>query len=44
MNDTECADGGESKAKGMMVFLDLTLYRSLAMGTKKQIKLSVRMG
>lgn len=42
MKVTACADDGDRKAKGMMVSLVLTLYYSLAMGAKEQIKLSFR--
>lgn len=38
---TGCADGGNRKAKGIMVCLVLTLCRSLAIGLKEQMKLSV---
>lgn len=43
-NVLACAAGGDNKAKGMAACLGLTLYRSLPLGTKEQIKQSVRSG
>lgn len=38
------ADGGDNKAKGIAACLGLTLYRSLPIGTKEQVKQSIRSG
>lgn len=40
----DCAESGDNKAKGIPACLELTLYRSLPLGTEKQIKQSVWRG
>lgn len=43
-NITACADGGDTRAKGVATCLALTVYRSLDLSLKEQVKESVRSG
>lgn len=43
-NVLACASAGDSKAKGIAACLAITLYMSLPLGTKEQVKPSVRSG
>lgn len=44
INFQACGDGGDTKIKGIVDFLGLTIYRSLSMDVRDQVKFSVNSG